>query len=663
MAKKVDKHLKIEHPFADSSENNMGWISPQSAQSLLNTPLRQRYLSLLWQQVSMSREMFNHLYQHPIEKYAEMVQLLPASEGHHHAHLGGMLDHGLEVISIASKLRQSYVLPQNAAPEEQSRQRDAWTATVIYAALVHDIGKVVADITMELKSGERWFAWNGIPKAPYKFRYIKGRDYHLHPVLGSYFLGELIPKEALAWLAEFPEAFTGLMYAAAGHWDKAGLLSEIVQKADQHSVTLALGGDVKNIANQPVKSFAKQLVIALRYVVTNEFKLNTPKGPADAWLTEDGLWLMSKTVADKVRAHLMGQGVSVPKDNIRLFDEMQSLGLVDKTESDTAIWHCFVRADSGWTPPKPFTLLRCRPEVIWENIEDRPTLFAGRIVLDESKSNEEKTDNSASHVTPNQESAVQVEPDLVLPEKGKSIDGEIAGSSMAKTAPKENATVPDEIDSVLSLFTDIAPSVKVETKQDDSVADSHVDTYSDNHTNEAKSVLRKPKVKPKDTKTDNVLTANESTEEMVLPQMDKETVHISLAEHCDNDKTPGELFVEWLRHNLATDKLVMNKPTAKVHYVDNCLFLVTPSIFQIYLQQNAKKSDTENVMQLQYSFQELGLHKRRILETGDSTNFWTCTVSGPRKNSSLTGYLIDKPNMILGNKKVFNNLRIQLNKV
>ena len=48
----------------------------------------------------------------PIERYAEMVQLLPASESHHHSHLGGMLDHGLEVLSFSAKLRQSYVLPQ-----------------------------------------------------------------------------------------------------------------------------------------------------------------------------------------------------------------------------------------------------------------------------------------------------------------------------------------------------------------------------------------------------------------------------------------------------------------------------------------------------------------------------------------------------------------------
>ena len=104
-------------PVLDSHNHSMskidseGWITPFSASELLNSELRQKYLNLLWQQVSMTQDMFNELYKKPIERYAEMVQLLPASESHHHSHLGGMLDHGLEVLSFAAKLRQSYVLP------------------------------------------------------------------------------------------------------------------------------------------------------------------------------------------------------------------------------------------------------------------------------------------------------------------------------------------------------------------------------------------------------------------------------------------------------------------------------------------------------------------------------------------------------------------------
>ena len=47
------------------------------------------------------------------------------------------------------------------------------------------------------------------------------------------------------------------MYAMADHKDKAGLLSEIVQKADQNSVTLALGGDVSKLTQKPYNVICK----------------------------------------------------------------------------------------------------------------------------------------------------------------------------------------------------------------------------------------------------------------------------------------------------------------------------------------------------------------------------------------------------------------------
>lgn len=96
-----------------------------------------------------------------------------------------------------------------------------------------------------------------------------------------------------------------------GHTDKAGILSEIIQKADQMSVTMALGGDINKLEEKPKTSFAKQLLIALRQVIEG-YKFNSQQGGCDGWLTEDGLWVMSKSTADNIRAVLMKQGIAVP---------------------------------------------------------------------------------------------------------------------------------------------------------------------------------------------------------------------------------------------------------------------------------------------------------------------------------------------------------------
>ncbi|SUB26026.1 putative helicase [Avibacterium gallinarum] len=72
-----------------------------------------------------------------------------------------------------------------------------------------------------------------------------------NPVLGGFIANQLISKEAFDWLANYPDVFSALMYAMAGHYDKASVLAEIVQKADQNSVALALGDDItKLVQNQ-----------------------------------------------------------------------------------------------------------------------------------------------------------------------------------------------------------------------------------------------------------------------------------------------------------------------------------------------------------------------------------------------------------------------------
>ncbi|KYL19801.1 hypothetical protein AC574_12485, partial [Mannheimia haemolytica] len=44
----------------------------------------------------------------------------------------------------------------------------------------------------------------------------------------------------------------------------------------------------------------------------------------------------------------------------------------------------------------------------------------------------------------------------------------------------------------------------------------------------------------------------------------------------------GDNFVKWLKSGIATNKFAINKPTAKLHIVEDHLFLVTPVIFEMY---------------------------------------------------------------------------------
>jgi len=220
-----------------------GLIRPEPAASLLATPRRQRLLEHIWQRTSLSRRQFATLYLAPLERYAELVQQFPASQSHHHAYPGGMLDHGLEIVAYALKLRQSHLLPAGTTPEAQAAQAEAWTAGTAYAALLHDVGKVAVDLHVEYADGTVWHPWHGPLRRPYRFRYSQGREYRLHSAATGLLYARLLDAGIFDWLAGYPDLWAALLYVLAGQYEHAGTLGELVVQADQASVAQELGGD------------------------------------------------------------------------------------------------------------------------------------------------------------------------------------------------------------------------------------------------------------------------------------------------------------------------------------------------------------------------------------------------------------------------------------
>ena len=154
-------HRKRSTPPAETSDckATAGLLKPELADILLATPHRRALMEHIWQRTALSRPQFSALYRAPLERYAELVQLFPASESHHHAYPGGLLEHGLEIVAYALKLRQSHLLPVGAAAETQAHEAEAWTAAIAYAALLHDLGKLAVDLHVEYADGSVWHPW------------------------------------------------------------------------------------------------------------------------------------------------------------------------------------------------------------------------------------------------------------------------------------------------------------------------------------------------------------------------------------------------------------------------------------------------------------------------------------------------------------------------
>lgn len=528
-----------------------GFLLPQSAESLLDVDHRKRLLERIWQYTALSEPQFDRLYLEPIRRYASYVQQLPASESHHHAYPGGMLDHGLELVACSLKLRQSYLLPSGAAPEDQAAQADAWSAAIAYGALLHDIGKIAVDLQVEYLNGEHWHPWHGPLNQPYRFRYIPDRDYKLHGAAAGLLYTQILSPALLDWLSDYPELWSPLLFLLADHYEHAGILGELVLQADRVSTAQNIGGNPAKALQAPKHSLQHHLLTGLRHLVKNEFKLNQPG--AAGWLTADHLWLVSKTTTDKLRAHLLAQAVDgIPTSNVALFDELQSHGLVESTAEGKAVWNATV-TDGEWQ--HRFTFLRLQPSLVWAD-ELRPDFFGGTV-------------------------QPAMDPPLPTDQARKSA---VALPQIAK-AEQQPAAVPlnqefDYLDELMDMLQEPAE-----------------------------------------------LQA-EPTAESLRPTT------------SSGQDDAGLAFIEWLREGIHSHRLVVNDSQAKVHTVDGTFFLVTPGIFQRYVAEHpdlaeaSPNSDSWRLLQRQ--FEKLDVH----LKKPNGQNIWTCKVKGPRKTSSLNGYLL-----------------------
>ena len=562
-----------------------GLMRPEPAASLLATPRRQRLLEHIWQRTSLSRRQFATLYMGPLERYAELVQQFPASESHHHAYPGGMLDHGLEIVAYALKLRQSHLLPAGTTPEAQAAQAEAWTAGTAYAALLHDVGKVAVDLHVEYADGTVWHPWHGPLRRPYRFRYRKEREYRLHSAATGLLYVRLLDPGIFDWLADYPDLWAALLYVLAGQYEHAGTLGELVVQADQASVAQELGGDPSKALAAPKHALQRKLLDGLRFLLREEFKLNQPQA-SDGWLTQDALWLVSKTVSDKLRAHLLQQGIDgIPASNTAVFNVLQDHGIALPTPDGKAIWKATVASDAGWS--HSFTFLKLSPALIWEAAE-RPAPFAGQVRVA-------------------QEDAAQPEP---------AAPGVAQPGPAPSAAPLVLSTAADNGVGALLDLLDMAPAASAPlSTPPEPVADARADAEGD-------SLASAPPPPP----TTPALTPRPQAE------------------------PSGEDFMAWLTQGVGSRRLIINDAKALVHTVAGTAYLVSPGVFQRYAQEHpqvaavAKQEKLEAWQWVQKRFEKLGAHRKQA----SGLNIWTCDVTGPRKSRRLHGYLLARPEALFG---------------
>jgi integrating conjugative element relaxase (TIGR03760 family) len=336
-----------------------------------------------------------------LERYSEFVQLLPASESHHHSQPGGLLEHTLDVATLALTIRQAYKLPPGVPVEDQMRLASVGSYAVLIAALLHDVGKPVCDVAIHLygRIPERSLdRWNGLGGSMSSLQSSLGAThytvefeglasgYEAHQRLPLTLLHALVPASGLAWLAKAPSLFSELTAYLSAEADEKSILKEIVTKADSASVAENLkNGNRARFASAKTAPLIERLMHSLHNLaVEGAFAINRPGAPMFIDPAGDYVWIVAGKAADMTREHItqaakqQGLKPSIPNDNTRLFDTWQEYGFCESPPAaygKGSVW--WVRIDvDGWS--QVLTMLKFPVSAVFKDAP-APDNFMGSI--------------------------------------------------------------------------------------------------------------------------------------------------------------------------------------------------------------------------------------------------------------------------------------------
>ncbi|MCG7928975.1 MAG: TraI domain-containing protein [Candidatus Thiodiazotropha lotti] len=499
-------------------KQNRGLLQVQTADALLKR--HQPQMRRIRQLTSVPDGHYNKLYLDLVHRLADLLQLLPASEAHHHAHAGGLLQHSLETAEAALRIRQSYLLPQGGIPEQQSMKADIYTYAVFTAALLHDIGKPLADQLIRIHHSdgrlEDWQPLGGPMPAGtmYSITFRRDRKYRIHEKLPLLLVQWIIPIEGQVWLNTDLQVLEQWTDALSGSSiDDANAISEIIKKADQYSVANNLtGGHAVSIAQQPAVPLHQRIAVELRRLIEEEWKRNEPGGVAFHTQSSDTIWLVSKRSLDELRSSLIGQGQTGIPPNPRIMDELIQYDYLNASSDGKASRKITINI-GDWE--QSLTCIGIRASKLWGAGSGPTTDIDVHIALEGG--NSEAPPSTIQHVDNTQ----PISQHLAQPSPA-SVDNQQAVT----------AAVPatDETASYQEVDDDVPPDLRV---------DSHP----------APAALEK------------------EPEPEAAP-----------------DENIAKTFSTWLTNGIKSGKLEINNAKAMVHSVPEGLLIVSPRIFRVFAQ-------------------------------------------------------------------------------
>jgi hypothetical protein len=354
---------------------------------------QQREVDAIQQSSGLSHEDFTTLILPTIERYAAYVHLLPASETHHHAGLGGLFRHGLECARLALLKCESKVFALDHPPSVRKHLEPRWRVAAMLGAMLHDMGKPIIDVGAIDASGDKqWnphtqslYAWleeNGL--SHYYIQWKPGARHKRHEAFTTSLFYRIVPDATLQWLGAHggAEVIDAVMEALTGVSNPRNPLTEIVKAADSASVDRDLkatrerqaasgSGGSRGVASRIVRIIHDQ-------IQSGEWVVNTIDG--GIFMTDDGVFARYPDIARKAIELLRAEGeVSIPNESSVILEILNDHGFIRPNHQGDGVYLTWNVAID--VPEKGRSTLLSTPAMLFSGLEVIPTTMVSPAAL------------------------------------------------------------------------------------------------------------------------------------------------------------------------------------------------------------------------------------------------------------------------------------------
>lgn len=294
------------------------------------------------------RDLFQVMYLDVLERFAEYIHLIPASEDHHHRGPGGLLIHSIQTAQKALVFAETKKFKKTGFIDHDKELAIRARYATWVAGLMHDTGKILRDIHVDaveqissngktapaqnvatwaphLQTLIEWAKTNSV--ASYAISYRRDRVHNAHNMDSSHLLPYILGRgHAMKYLVEAPgeNLYSELAKVLSGI-DSSSYISRAVKEGDSYST-------MKDVAvYHDIMSGAKQLSVGSRVVMLmklakSSWQWNTPGG--EGWIIAGHCYLRWPNAIQSIIKESIRLNIAIPHDNLALVSLMENHGLI-----------------------------------------------------------------------------------------------------------------------------------------------------------------------------------------------------------------------------------------------------------------------------------------------------------------------------------------------